>query len=45
MLVFDPTLDPSEAERVGVELAGLDELLMRSDIVTLHAPVLPETRE
>ena len=44
VLVFDPTLGPSEAEQVGVELAGLDELLMRSDIVTLHAPVLPETR-
>jgi phosphoglycerate dehydrogenase-like enzyme len=44
VLVSDPTLSTTDADRLGVELAALDELLAQSNIVTLHAPVLPETR-
>lgn len=43
VLVFDPTLTAADAERLGVELVELDELCARSDIVTLHAPALPNT--
>ena len=44
MLVYDPTLTDDEAADLGVESRGLDELFAESDVVSLHAPVLPETR-
>lgn len=43
-LVHDPYLKPEEARRLGAEPVDLDTLLRRSDVVTLHAPSLPETR-
>lgn len=43
VLLADPTID-AEAKALGAELLEIDELLRRSDIVTLHAPSLPETR-
>lgn len=43
-LVHDPFLAPDEARALGAEPLGLDELLARSDVVSLHAPLLPETR-
>jgi phosphoglycerate dehydrogenase-like enzyme len=42
-LLADPTVDRAEARTLGVELVELDDLLRRSDIVTLHAPSLPST--
>jgi len=44
LLVHDPFLGSAEARELGAELAPLDDLLRRSDVVTLHAPSLPETR-
>jgi phosphoglycerate dehydrogenase-like enzyme len=44
VLVFDPTLGATEAIELGVEPVTLEDLMARSSIVTLHAPVLPETR-
>lgn len=49
VLLADPTLSPAEAAALvpapwSVELVELDDLLRRSDVVTLHAPSLPETR-
>ncbi|GAA2402794.1 hydroxyacid dehydrogenase [Nonomuraea africana] len=43
VLVADPYLDAEEAAALGVERAGLDELLTGSAVVSLHAPVLPAT--
>ncbi|MEU9508011.1 hydroxyacid dehydrogenase [Micromonospora sp. NPDC048170] len=43
VLVVDPHLSAAEAETLGVERVGLDDLLTRSLVVSLHAPVLPET--
>ncbi|EJT02025.1 hydroxyacid dehydrogenase [Rhizobium sp. CCGE 510] len=44
VLVVDPYLDDREAAALGVVRAGLDEMLEQSDVISLHAPVLPETR-
>jgi phosphoglycerate dehydrogenase-like enzyme len=43
-LLYDPYVSPEEAARLGVTKVELDELLRRSDIVSVHAPALPETR-
>lgn len=42
-LVHDPYLDAAEASRLGAEPVDLDTLCRRSDVVSLHAPDLPET--
>lgn len=44
LLVYDPYLTESEALELGAVKAGLAELLSQSDVVTLHAPLLAETR-
>jgi phosphoglycerate dehydrogenase-like enzyme len=43
-LVCDPYLPVSTARELGAELCPLEELLRRSDVVTLHAPAVPSTR-
>jgi phosphoglycerate dehydrogenase-like enzyme len=44
LLVSDPTIDTAEATSLGAELVGLDELFERSRVVSVHAPLVPETR-
>ncbi|HWL52317.1 MAG TPA: hydroxyacid dehydrogenase [Chthoniobacteraceae bacterium] len=44
VLVYDPFLGEAEATALGVEAVSLPELAQRSDILTIHAPSLPETR-
>lgn len=44
VLIYDPYLTAPHAQTLGAELCGLDELLHRSDIVSLHVPSLPQTR-
>lgn len=44
-LVFDPFLSDADATALGAEkVADLDDLMRRCDVVSLHAPSLPETR-
>jgi len=43
VLVYDPYLDDAEAGALGVHKAELDKLCARSDIVSIHAPLLPAT--
>jgi D-lactate dehydrogenase len=43
VLAHDPDPD-QECRRAGVEYVPLDELYRRSDIVTLHCPLTPQTR-
>jgi phosphoglycerate dehydrogenase-like enzyme len=44
VLVSDPHADPLAVKAAGARLVPLEELLPASDIVTVHAPALPETR-
>jgi phosphoglycerate dehydrogenase-like enzyme len=42
-IAYDPWASPSAAKELGVELVGLAELFERSQVVSLHCPLLPET--
>ncbi|WP_103349912.1 hydroxyacid dehydrogenase [Amycolatopsis sp. CA-128772] len=44
VLLYDPYVTEAEAARLGVQLVSLDRLCGLSDVVTIHAPQLPETR-
>ncbi|WP_443068885.1 hydroxyacid dehydrogenase [Streptomyces sp. NBC_01361] len=44
LVVADPYLTEAEAGALGARLLGLDELVSTSDVVSLHAPSLPQTR-
>ncbi len=43
VLAFDPYVDPSAMRKLGVEPAGFRSLLERSDYVSLHTPLTPQT--
>jgi phosphoglycerate dehydrogenase-like enzyme len=43
LLLYDPYCTPAQADGLGVMLVGLHDLLRWSDVVTLHAPLTPET--
>ncbi|WP_424448518.1 hydroxyacid dehydrogenase [Microbacterium arborescens] len=43
-VVYDPSLSTTAAADLGATLVPLDGLLRASDVVSLHAPSLPETR-
>ena len=44
VLAHDPYLQPDQAQALGVELVGLDELLRRADYLSIHCPLTKETR-
>lgn len=44
VLVFDAYPNPEIAARQGVDYVGTEQLFSKSDIVTLHLPLTPETR-
>ncbi|MBA4864568.1 hydroxyacid dehydrogenase [Streptomyces sp. PSKA54] len=41
--LYDPYVDAGEAAALGAESLPLEDLLSRSDIVSLHAPDIPQT--
>ncbi|WP_329620004.1 hydroxyacid dehydrogenase [Streptomyces sp. NBC_01255] len=43
LLLADPHADAEQAAALGARHVELDELVRRSDVVSLHAPALPET--
>ncbi|KUN88717.1 hydroxyacid dehydrogenase [Streptomyces griseoruber] len=44
VLLHDPYVDVTEAAALGARLVPLEDLLRHSDIVSLHAPDIPETQ-
>jgi D-3-phosphoglycerate dehydrogenase len=44
VLVFDPYLQPQEQDRSWVSFCGLEDLLARADVLSIHVPLTPETR-
>ena len=43
VIAFDPFLSAEKADKMGVEKVELDELLKRSDFITLHVPKTDQT--
>ncbi|HLR47614.1 MAG TPA: phosphoglycerate dehydrogenase, partial [Corynebacterium sp.] len=43
IVAYDPYANPARAASLGVELVELEELMSRSDFVTIHLPKTPET--
>lgn len=43
-IVFDPFLTKERAEKSGVEIVELDDLLANADIITVHTPLTKETK-
>jgi D-3-phosphoglycerate dehydrogenase / 2-oxoglutarate reductase len=44
VIAYDPFLTEEKAQQLGVDLVALDALLPRADFVSIHTPLLPETR-
>src|SRR5256885_14780762 len=44
VIAFDPYLSPERAADLSIEKVELDELLRRSDFITLHTPLTDKTR-
>ena len=44
IVAHDPFITARAAEKIGVPLVPLDDLLARADYISLHLPSLPETR-
>ncbi len=43
LIAYDPYVSPARAAQLGIELVDLDELLSRSDAISVHLPKTPET--
>lgn len=43
VLAYDPYIAPNVFESAGAQRVGLDELLAKSDVVTVHTPLTEET--
>jgi len=44
LLATDPFVDPEQAREAGVEVVDFETLCRHSHFITLHCPLLPETR-
>ena len=44
VIAYDPYLSEENAQKMGVEPVALNELYRRSDIISVHVPLTPETK-
>jgi D-3-phosphoglycerate dehydrogenase len=44
ILAYDPFADTAFAKDLAIDLASMDAVISRSDFISLHLPLLPETR-
>jgi len=44
VFAYDPFVPAENAARMGVELASLDEIFRNADFITVHVPLMDETR-
>lgn len=44
VLGYDPFLTEERAEKLGVKLASVDDVVRGADFITVHTPLTPETR-
>jgi len=44
VVAFDPHIRPEMAEKFGVELTDLDNVLARADYISIHSPLTSETK-
>jgi D-3-phosphoglycerate dehydrogenase len=44
VIAYDPFLSEDKAKAMGVEKVDMEELLKRSDFITIHTPLTPETK-
>ncbi|MNW25710.1 D-3-phosphoglycerate dehydrogenase [compost metagenome] len=44
ILGYDPFLTEERADKLGVKLASVDEIVKHADFMTVHTPLTPETR-
>jgi len=44
VMAYDPYISKEAAEKKGIDLVSFDELLSRSDFITVHTPLTDETR-
>jgi phosphoglycerate dehydrogenase-like enzyme len=45
IIAFDPLMSGEEAEELNITLCSLDEVFTEADVISLHAPWLPETEK
>jgi len=44
VLAYDPFISAERAEELGIQLADIDEILKKSDYITIHTPLNKDTR-
>jgi len=44
VIAYDPYMSHEQAEKLGIEMCDLDELLLQADFITVHVPMTSGTR-
>jgi D-3-phosphoglycerate dehydrogenase len=44
VIAYDPFISPSAAEKIGIVLVSLEDLLKKSDFITVHTPSTKDTK-
>ncbi len=44
VIAYDPFISPESADKLGISLVTMDELFAKSDFISIHVPLMNETR-